>query len=211
MLGKDFQKYWAGSENKDMWKGFKGAFKAREPLKYRIVQAHYQLSSMVSRLDAYIGRMQERDRTLFERVVEAQMSKDTARAAMYANEVAEIRKISRQLLTTQIALEQVELRLETVSEIGDVFVNLVPVVGVISELKGVLRGVMPELSVELGELGEGLQEVVVEAGDFTGSYSYSSAPTAEARKILDEASTIAEQKMKEKFPDLPTATLTQKA
>ncbi|AWR94580.1 cell division protein CdvB1/B2 [Acidianus brierleyi] len=211
MLGKDFQKYWAGSEDKDMWKSFKGAFKSKEPLKYRIVQAHYQLSSMVSRLDAYIGRMQERDRTLFERVVEAQMSKDTARAAMYANEVAEIRKISRQLLTTQIALEQVELRLETVSEIGDVFVNLVPVVGVINELKGVLRGVMPELSVELGELGEGLQEVVVEAGDFTGSYSYASAPTAEARKILDEASTIAEQKMKEKFPDLPAATLTQKA
>ncbi|MBW9141465.1 MAG: Snf7 family protein [Candidatus Aramenus sp.] len=211
MLGKNFQKYWAGSEEKDIWGGVKGVFKGRQPLKYRLVQAHYQLRSMISRLDAYIGRMQERDKILFERVVEAQMAKDTARAAMYANEVAEIRKISKQLLMTQIALEQVELRLETVSEIGDVFVNLVPVVGVINELRGVLKGVMPELSVELGALGEGLQEVVVEAGDFTGAYSYSSAPTAEARKILEEASAIAEQKMKEKFPDLPAATLTQKA
>ncbi|AWR97449.1 hypothetical protein DFR86_07735 [Acidianus sulfidivorans JP7] len=214
MLGKDFQKYWDNnSSDKSIFSGIKGAFKSKEPLRYRIVQAHYQISAMISRLDAYISRLQERDRTLFERVVEAQMSKDTARAAMYANEVAEIRKISRQLLTTQIALEQVELRLETVSELGDVFVNLVPVVGVINELKSTLKGVMPELSIEMGEIGEGLQEVVVEAGDFTGAYSYSAAPTGEARKILEEASAVAEQKMKEKFPDLPlsSATINQKA
>jgi len=75
--------------------------------------AHYKLRTTLSRLDVYIGRLQERDRRLFERVVEGYMSKDTARAAMYANEVAEIRKVVRQLIATQIALEQVELRLET--------------------------------------------------------------------------------------------------
>ncbi|NON61940.1 Snf7 family protein, partial [Acidianus sp. RZ1] len=151
-------------------------------------------------------------RTLFERVVEAQMSKDTARAVMYANEIAELRKVGKQLLATQIALEQVELRLETVSELGDVFTNLIPVVGVVNELKSTLRGIMPELSIEMGELGEGLQEVVMAAGDFTGGYSGMTSPTPEARKILDEASAIAEQKMKEKFPDLPiTAASTQKA
>ncbi|MFP3162567.1 MAG: cell division protein CdvB1/B2 [Acidianus hospitalis] len=214
MLGKDFQKYWAGPEEKNgIVSGIKGAFKPKEPLKYRLVQVHYQISSMISRLDAYISRMQERDKTLFERVVEAQMAKDTARAAMYANEVAEVRKITKQLIMTQIALEQVELRLETVSELGDVFVNLVPVVGVINELRSVIRGVMPELSVELGELGEGLQEVVIEAGDFTGASGISAAPTAEARKILEEAAAVAEQKMKENFPELPlsSSTISQKA
>ncbi|EZQ01900.1 hypothetical protein CM19_11770 [Candidatus Acidianus copahuensis] len=212
MLGKDFQKYWSGSEERDWTSSFKNAFRSKEPLRYRIVHAHYQISSMVSRLDAHLGRLQERDRTLFERVVEAQMSKDTARAVMYANEIAELRKVGKQLLATQIALEQVELRLETVSELGDVFTNLIPVVGVVNELKSTLRGIMPELSIEMGELGEGLQEVVMAAGDFTGGYSGMTSPTPEARKILDEASAIAEQKMKEKFPDLPiTAASTQKA
>ncbi len=201
MLGKEFEKIWAGNDNEKFnWKSLKG----KEPLRYRLVHADYKIKSMVSRLDVYVSRMQERDRVLFERVVEAQMSKDSARAAMYANEIAEIRKITKQLIATQIALEQVSLRLETIGELGDVFANLGPVVGVINELKGVLKGVMPELSIELSDVGDSLQEVLMEAGEFTGS-PYAGVPSSpEARKILEEASAIAEQKMKEAFPELPT-------
>ena len=201
MLGKeDFQKIWAGNEKEKIPK-------SKEPLKYRLIQAQYKVRSMISRLDSYIARMQERDKTLFERVVEAQMSKDQARAAMYANEVAEIRKITKQLITTQVALEQVSLRLETVGELGDVYVNLLPVMGVIGELKSVLKGIMPELSIELGELGDNLQEVIIAAGEFSGVGAVGVASSPEARKILEEAATVAEQRMKEQFPELPAGGL----
>jgi division protein CdvB (Snf7/Vps24/ESCRT-III family) len=202
MLGKEFQKMWSGNEKQKIPK-------SKDPLKMRLIQAQYRVRSMISRLDAYIARMQERDRSLFERVVEAQMSKDYTRAAMYANEVAEIRKITKQLLTTQIALEQVSLRLETITELGDVYVNLIPVMGVISELKTTLKGVMPELSIELAELGDGLQEVVIEAGEFGGASAAGVASSPEARKILDEASMVAEQRMKEQFPELPASGIVQ--
>ncbi|MFP3197186.1 MAG: cell division protein CdvB1/B2 [Sulfolobaceae archaeon] len=202
MLGKEFQKMWNGNEKQKIPK-------SKDPLKMRLIQAQYRVRSMISRLDAYIARMQERDRSLFERVVEAQMSKDYTRAAMYANEVAEIRKITKQLLTTQIALEQVSLRLETITELGDVYVNLIPVMGVISELKTTLKGVMPELSIELAELGDGLQEVVIEAGEFGGVSAAGVASSPEARKILDEASMVAEQRMKEQFPELPASGIVQ--
>jgi division protein CdvB (Snf7/Vps24/ESCRT-III family) len=149
---------------------------------------------------------------LFEKVVEAQMSKDNLRASMYANEIAEIRKITKQLLTTQIALEQVQLRLETVTELGDVYTSLIPVVGVIRELRSAMQGIMPELSVELAELEEGLQEVVIEAGDFTGSGVEFTTTSPEAKKILEEAAAVAEERMKEKFPSLPAfvTSVTQK-
>jgi len=203
MFGKDFQKIWGDTDSSFSGKNYK----LKEPLKYALIHSQYKLSAMVSRLDAHISRMQERDRALFERVIEAQMSKDTARAAMYANEVAEIRKATKQLLVTQIALEQVKLRMETVSEIGDVFVNLMPVVGVVNQLRTSLKGVMPEISLELSELGDGLQEVVMESGDFMGGSSYGVAESPEARKILEEATAVAEQKMKEQFPDLPSSGL----
>jgi division protein CdvB (Snf7/Vps24/ESCRT-III family) len=204
MLSQNFQKIWEGNKKE------KVSLKGKEPLKYRLVNASYKIRSMISRLDAYIARLQERDRTLFERVVDAQISKDSMRAAMYANEIAEIRKITKQMIVTQIALEQVALRLETVGELGDIFVNLIPVVGVISELKAALKGIMPELSIELGEIGESLQEIVVEAGNFTGAPYVGSPSSPEAKKILEEAAAIAEQRMKEKFPDLPvTSGLTQ--
>lgn len=126
MLGKDFQRYWAGSDEPSLGERVRGAFKNKEPLKYRLVHAQYKLKTMIGRLETQISRMQERDRVLFERVVEAQMSKDSQRASIYANEVAELRKMSKQLLVTQIALEQVQLRLETIGEFADVFVGLGP-------------------------------------------------------------------------------------
>ena len=202
---EDFIKNWnADRQEPSIAEKIKSLFKPQQPLRYRLIMAHYKLKTTINRLDIYISKLQERDRALFEKVVEAQMNKDTARAAMYANEIAEIRKITKQLLTTQIALEQVELRLETVSELGDVFTSLIPVLGVIRELRQAIKGVMPELSVELGELEDGLQEVVIEAGQFTGTGIDYTVTSPEARKILEEASAIAEQRMKEKFPSLPT-------
>ncbi|BFH74295.1 cell division protein CdvB1/B2 [Sulfurisphaera javensis] len=201
----EFIKNWSGDKKEpSVAEKVKSLFKPQQPLRYRLVMAHYRLKTTISRLDVYISKLQERDRTLFEKVVEAQMNKDTARAAMYANEIAEIRKVTKQLLTTQIALEQVELRLETITELGDVFTSLIPVLGVVRELRQAMKGVMPELSVELAELEEGLQEVVIEAGEFTGSGIDYTITSPEAKKILEEASAVAEQRMKEKFPSLPS-------
>ncbi|EWG07032.1 MAG: hypothetical protein ASUL_05913 [Candidatus Aramenus sulfurataquae] len=209
---EEFVKGWNGKQEPSIGEKLKGAFKSQQPLRYKLVMAHYKLKSTISRLEVYISKMQERDRVLFERVVDAQMSKDTARAAMYANEIAEIRKVTKQLIATQIALEQVELRLETVTELGDVFTNLIPVVGVVKELRNSIRGMMPELSLELADVEEGLQEVVIEAGDFTGANLEQAPASPEARKILEEASAIAEQRMKENFPELPSfVTSTQKS
>ncbi|MFP3196972.1 MAG: cell division protein CdvB1/B2 [Sulfolobaceae archaeon] len=200
----DFIKNWNDKQEPTLAEKLKTAFKPQQPLRYKLVMANYRLKTTISRLDVYISKLQERDRSLFEKVVEAQMSKDNMRAAMYANEIAEIRKITKQLLATQIALEQVQLRLETVTELGDVFNSLIPVVGVIRELRYAMKGVMPELSVELADLEEGLQEIVIEAGEFSGTGVDFTSTSPEARKILEEATMVAEQRMKEKFPSLPS-------
>ncbi|MCH1771308.1 MULTISPECIES: cell division protein CdvB1/B2 [Metallosphaera] len=209
---EDFVRNWNGRQEAGIGERVKNAFKPKQPLKYKLVTANYKLRTTINRLEVYISKMQERDRVLFERVISAQMAKDNARASMYANEIAEIRKMTKQIMGVQIALEQVQLRLETVTEVADVFNNLIPVIGVVRELKNAIKGVMPEISMELAEVEEGLQEVVIEAGDFTGTSVEQAATSPEARKILQEASMIAEQRMKENFPDLPAlVTTTQKA
>jgi division protein CdvB (Snf7/Vps24/ESCRT-III family) len=48
----------------------------------------------------------------------------------------------------------------------------------------------------------------MEAGETTGSQYEIDASGAEAQRIMTEASTIAEQHMKERFPDLPAGGLT---
>lgn len=174
------------------------------PLKEKVSSAIYRLKVQQNRLEGAAMRMQQHDRELFHKCVSAQLNKDMAHASMYANECAEVRKMAKTTLRCQLALEQVALRLETVQEFGDIAVMMAPVAGVVRAIKSQISGVMPEVSYELAEIGETLSGVVMEVGETTGQSYDTEAHSEEAQRILSEANTIAEQRMKEKFPDLPT-------
>ncbi len=173
------------------------------PMRYKLAMALYKVKIQVNRLEHLFNKLQERDKMLFEKVVSAHMMKDSARAAIYANEVAEVRKIAKTVLRAQLALEQVALRLETVRELGDVLVTMAPIVEVIKDIKQHLKGIVPEIAFELDEVDTMLHSIVLEAGEFTGTAIDTTVVSGEAKKILEEASIIAEQRMKERFPELP--------
>ncbi len=176
------------------------------PLRHKLAVALYKLRVQNNKLEYIIAKMKERDQALFEKVVQAHMEKDTQRAAMYAAEVAELRKMIKSLMVAKYAVERVALRLETVMTMGDVLVGLAPVVGVIKDLRRYLTGLVPEIGLEMAEIGEILESVVTEAGEFTGFMSMPSGVySEEAKKIMEEAAAIAEQRMKAEFPELPSA------
>ncbi len=204
----DMPKKWEGGES--ISSKIKKTFGKKEPIKYKLLMSNYRIKNMVSRIDVQLERLRERDKSLFERVVEAIISRDHTRAQMLANEIAEIRKAVKQLTVIQIAMEQISMRIETVLLLGDTFANLAPVLGVIKELKSLVKGVLPEFSYEMIELEENLREVAMETGEgLSVTSTYTSYSSPEARKILEEAQIIAEQKMRENFPELPSASQTQ--
>jgi division protein CdvB (Snf7/Vps24/ESCRT-III family) len=148
--------------------------------------------------------LEQRDRMLREKCVAALQAKDHSLASMYANECAEIRKIVKITLHSELALEQVALRLETVKEFGDIAYTMSSVSGVVGLLKNNLRNVIPEVSLKLSEVHDSLEDMVVEVGEATEESVDSEATSGEAQRILTEANVVAEQKMKERFPELPT-------
>jgi division protein CdvB (Snf7/Vps24/ESCRT-III family) len=202
-LAKDIGKRWEGGES--IGEKIKKTFAKKEPIKYRLLMSNYKIRSMAARIEVQLERLKERDRALFERVVDAIIAKDNTRATMLANEIAEIRKAARQLAMVQVALEQISMRIETVVLLGDTFASLAPVLGVVRELRGLVRGLMPEFSYEMLELEESLREVVLETGEgIAAPVSEATYASPEARKILEEAKIVAEQRIKESFPALPT-------
>lgn len=175
------------------------------PLKERITQTVYRLKVQLNRLEGANLRTQQHDRELFNKCVAAQLAKDNARASMYANECAELRKIAKITLRSQLALEQVMLRMETIQEFGDVAALMGPISGVVGSIKSQVSGVLPEVGYELGEIGDTLNSVVMEVGQTSGQSFDFEASSEEASKIMTEANTIAEQRMREKFPELPVS------
>jgi division protein CdvB (Snf7/Vps24/ESCRT-III family) len=175
------------------------------PLKERVDEAIFRLRVQENRLDAAANRMQQHDKEMFNKCVRAQMDHDTARASMYANECAQVRKMAKVTLQCQLALEQAALRLETVREFGQVAIMMAPVAAVVRSVQGQITGVIPEVAFELGEIGEMLNSVVCEVGEATGSSYEVQTSSEEAQRILTEANTLAEHRMQQRFPDLPTA------
>lgn len=195
-------KNWERKEKKSIFKRIRGKIRP-EPLGEKVSRSIYRLRVLLRKLDESNSRLQQRDAQLFQKCVKAQERKDKTAAALYANECAQIRKISKTTLSSRLALEQVVTRLETVKSFGDLASNIGPVTNIVHSLRDKLTGVVPEMAYSLEKVGEMLDTLVMEVGETTGQTINLEATSSEAQKILAEATELAEQKVKERFPVLP--------
>jgi len=202
-VANDIGKNWDREPRESIFQRISEKLRRTPPLKERIATATYRLKLQQDKLGQASIKMQQHEKELFEKCVSAQITHDSSRASMYANECSEVRKMAKVILLSELAIEQVVLRLETVQEFGDIVMWMGPVSNVVHTLKGRLAGVVPEVSYELGSIDEMLSGMVIEAGEATGKAYDMQVSGESAQKILEEASTVAEQKMKERFPELP--------
>jgi division protein CdvB (Snf7/Vps24/ESCRT-III family) len=172
------------------------------PLRNRITHVLSSIKIQNKKLNYKLHQLERRNKTLYQKCVNALQTKNKPLAAIYANECFEIRKITKLTLASQLALERVTLRLETVREFGDIAHNVNAATQVVSAIKNNLQNIVPEVSMKLEEINENLESMIFEVGEVTES-SLHLPPTEEAEKILAEANIIAEQKLKEDLPDLP--------
>jgi len=173
------------------------------PMKQRISSCLFKLKIQQRKLERTAYHMQERDQSLYGKCVLAVQGKNAELASIYANECAELRKMAKVVLHSELALEQVTLRLEAVQEFGQMAATMLPVAGVVKTLKTQLEGIMPEVSLQLSEVNETLEELSTEVGEATETTFDLSSSSEESQKIIQEANIVAEQKMKERFPELP--------
>jgi division protein CdvB (Snf7/Vps24/ESCRT-III family) len=189
-MSERFAKRWEEAPNQQPFATrIKESLRPPGPLKPRLDMAIRRIELQVQRLDQASERFSERDKKIFAKIVEAYTKHDMARANVFANELAEIRKMEQMLMHGRLALEQIVLRLRTVSELGDIVTTLAPAVGVLREL---------------GQIGNLLNGIMIDAGQSTGLTINFESANEDAQKILAEASSVAEQRIKEKFPELPT-------
>lgn len=184
-------------------KGIKSVLRPRIPLKQKIELATRRIEAQIQYMDGTLNRLTERDKVLFSKVVDAYTKHDTQRANVFANELAELRKMASFMINSKLALERVVLRLRTVSELGNVAVTLAPAAKILLNIRTGVVGVLPHAEQELGDIGTMLNEIIIEAGISEGVTPDFEVASEDAMKILNEAAMVAEQKVKEKFPELP--------
>jgi len=173
------------------------------PLKPALDMAVRKLDMQIAKLDQANDRFVQKDKSLFAKLVDAYTKHDQAHANIYATELAELRKMSKLIMNARLALDQVSLRIKTVSELGDVVATLGPCIGVLRSVSSGLGGVLPEAEGELGSIGDLLSGLMFEAGTSSGMSLNFENVNEDASKILDEAAIVAAQRVNNNFPDLP--------
>ena len=202
----NFDNTWARQETQSVTGKLRDAVKPQGALKPRIQTAVNKLQVQISKMDSMLTKLQERDAQLFQRVVTAMQQHDTSTSRVLSNELAEIRKVTKMLGNARMSLEQVQLRLTTIHDLGDAMVAIGPAMNTMKGLKSSLGRFMPEADSELNRMTQTLNGLMMDslAGD---SFNMESdVSNEETDKILQEASAVAEQQIGDKFPSVPSST-----
>ncbi len=199
-----FDKTWTRPESVGLTEKLRETVKPQGALKPRIESAVNKLQGQISKMDSMLTKLRERDAQLFKRIVAAMQQHDAATSRVLSNELAEIRKVTKMLGNARMALEQVQLRLTTIHDLGDAMVAIAPAMSTMKGLKSSLGRFMPEADSELNAMTQTLNGLMMDSlagGDFNVD---TDASGEETEKILQEASAVAEQQIGDRFPSVPS-------
>ena len=207
-----FNKRWVkpttnqGVTNKLLENKFMDNIKSPVPLKPKIEDAQKKLQLQISKLDGISNKMHEKDNLIFKRIVYAMQNHDSQYAKVLSNELSQIRKMDKMVSSAKLAMEQIQLRLNTITELGDVVVTLSPAMSVIKGIQGGLSSMMPEADQSFGQISDLLSNIMNDSSQIPNTeISGTGMISEDSMKILEEASMVVEQSMKDKFPDLPSS------
>ncbi|MFN3655086.1 MAG: Snf7 family protein [Candidatus Nitrosotenuis sp.] len=174
------------------------------PLKNKIDVAQKNLQLQIVKLDSIAAKIKQKNDYIFSKIVSAQKSNNHLHARAYATELLEIRKMHNMVTSAKLALEQIQLRLNTVSELGDIVVTLSPCMSVINGLSNSLRGIMPEATSSMQNLSQILGDVLngssMSGTDMITTHTTSSDTLA----ILEEAAAVIEGQTRASIPEPPS-------
>ena len=168
-----------------------------------IYQAIYKLKVQRVRLEQVIIRLRERDRILFETCVTAIKNHNKERSVIFANELAEVRKLLSTVSYTQIVIERVILRLETIKELNGLLGELKPALKVLQGVAQCLDKVMPDMAYEMDQVNESISDALAISKVAPVEPIVHEAKTPATEEIMKEVSEFLQQRVAEKLPEPP--------
>ncbi|KAF6247594.1 MAG: Snf7 family protein [Nitrosopumilus sp.] len=195
---------WNKAEGESISQKVMGRVKPDEPLKNKIDFAQKKLQFQISKLESINEKLQKKHDVIFEKIVNAQRNNKPSYAQAYAGELTQVRKMKNMVSGAKLSMEQVKLRLDTVSELGDVVVTLSPCMSIIKGLSPSLSGIMPEANASMQDLSQILGDVMSGSSVSMGDTMSAGVETnADTLAILEEAHNVIAGQTKSSIPDVP--------
>ena len=200
-------KWNALKNNEKLSQAFMGRVKPEAPLKNRLDIAQKKLQLQIAKLAEIDTKLQQKNNMIFEKIVDSKKTNNETYAKVYANELAESRKHQKMVNNAKLSMEQIQIRLNTVSELGDVVVTLSPCMSLIKGLSTSLGGMMPSVSDSMQDLSNMLGDIVTGSSiTHDSSLGQIESTNSDAQSILEEAQSIVEGQARQSMPEPPSTT-----
>jgi division protein CdvB (Snf7/Vps24/ESCRT-III family) len=197
-----FDRSWIKKRNPTTSEKIKEKVRTREPLKPRVEFAKNRIQAQSQKLDTVLHNLRDKENVLFTQVVSSLQKHDVQKGKMLSNELAQTKKTAKMISQMKMAVEQVNLRLESTISMGDAVESIGPAIGALTRVKSGLSGAMPDVDLELGEINGVFNEVMTNMGNVGNASFEFNARGEDIDMILTEASAVAEQRTNENLPDV---------
>ena len=184
---------------------FLDKIKPQTALKNRINNAEKEIECQISRLEQVHNKLKQNHDHVFKKIVDAKLTQNESRARSYAVELQEIRKIKNKIAGAKLVMEQMKLRLSTVSELGDIVVTLSPCMSLIKGLAPSISGLFPQMNASMQDLPNMLQDLLTDSSLSAEPIIPSYQGNADTEAILQDAQNVLEGRIRTTMPEPPTA------
>jgi len=167
----------------------------RRILKRKIAEVIIDLKQLHKRAYVWRARLEERIR---DYEIKLQYETIKEKKVALANSIAMYRKALHIITKIEVALELLLLRVETLNLLKLTGDELIMIKTVLSDIRGFTEG-FPDISVITEDLVERVNDLIQYLPSFE-SAGYTVKAEDEAKKILEEARILAEERLKESMP-----------
>lgn len=172
-----------------------------ESLRPRVASTIKEIELHRRELENLRAKVEGRRKHLYETTVKATLAKDQSKAAVYANEWAELRKVGKVVYASELALTQVILRLESIVDVGDVMSHLSMAFKVLRRVNKTVQGLVPSLDQASSDITNTLTETMAEMSNMSPNFSLN-LNTESGEELVEQARKFAEKRgeeMKQSF------------
>ena len=203
-------KNWREVKNGILSQKFLDRVRPEARLKNKMYDAGKKMESQILRLEQTHTKLKQNYDHIFKKIVECKRNgnnENESRAKTYAIELQEIKKAKNKIAEAKLAMEQIKLRLNTVSELGDIVVTLSPCMSLIKGLAPSISTLMPQMHTSMEDLTSMFGDMLTDSSLSQESMTPIHQGNTDTDAILQEAHDVIEGKTRTAMPEPPTTSL----
>jgi len=200
-------KNWREVKNGILSQKFLDRVRPEARLKNKMYDAGKKMESQILRLEQTHTKLKQNYDHVFKKIVDAKLIHNESRARTYAIELQEIKKAKNKIAEAKLAMEQIKLRLNTVSELGDIVVTLSPCMSLIKGLAPSISTLMPQMHTSMEDLTSMFSDMLTDSSLSQESMTPIHQGNTDTDAILQEAHDVIEGKTRTAMPEPPTTSL----